>query len=224
MHKRLFLTAALVVAPALALAAGDAKRGAKLFSQCMACHSTTPGEHLTGPSLAHVWNRKAASAEGFQRYSDALKKSGLVWDAATLDKWLADPQALVRGTSMTFSGIRNAEQRRDVIAYLKAVSEGGSPPAARGRMGGRRLDLKSAPREGQVVSVKHCGDTYTIETADGETHKIWEFNLRLKTDSSKYGPAPGKPVVIGAGMQGDRASIVFSAPQEISAFIESSCP
>lgn len=224
MRTQLLFGLTLLVAPALATAAGDTKRGAQVFGQCMACHSTTPGEHLTGPSLAHVWNRKAASAQGFQRYSDALKKSGLVWDAATLDKWLADPQALVPGTSMSFAGIRNAGQRGDVIAYLRAVSEGGSPPAARGRMGGRRLDLKSAPREGQVVSVKHCGDTYTIETADGETHKIWEFNLRLKTDSSKYGPAPGKPVVLGAGMQGDRASLVFAGPREISAFIQSSCP
>ena len=46
-----------------AVAAGDAKRGAQLFQQCMACHSTEPGEHLTGPSLAHVWSRKAGTAE-----------------------------------------------------------------------------------------------------------------------------------------------------------------
>ena len=50
------------------------------------------------------------------------------------------------------------------------------------------------------------------------------FNLRLKTDSSKLGPLPGNPVVVGAGMQGDRASIVFASPKEISGFIKQSCP
>ena len=57
-------------------AAGDAKRGAQLFQQCMACHSVQPGEHLTGPSLAHVAGHKAGATQGFQRYSDALKRSG----------------------------------------------------------------------------------------------------------------------------------------------------
>jgi cytochrome c len=222
--KRTLLAVMLVLAAALAIAEGDAKRGAQLFGQCLACHSTTAGEHLTGPSLAHVWNHKAASSEGFQRYSDALKKSGIVWNDATLDQWLASPETLVPGTSMTFQGIKDAKLRQDVIAYLRAVSEDKAPPSqARGMMSNRRPDLKAAPPEGQVIGVKHCGDAYTIQTADGQSQKIWEFNLRLKTDSSKLGPAPGKPVVVGAGMQGDRASLVFASPGEISAFIKTSC-
>jgi cytochrome c len=75
-----------------------------------------------------------------------------------------------------------------------------------------------------VRSIKYCGDTYTVETADGRIEKVWEFNLRFKTDSGKLGPAPGKPVIVGAGMQGDRASIVFAAPKEISETIDQSCP
>ena len=55
-------------------------------------------------------------------------------------------------------------------------------------------------------------------------NKVWEYNLRLKTDSSDLGPHAGKPVIIGAGMQGDRASIVFAAPGEISRFICETCP
>jgi cytochrome c len=90
-------------------------------------------------------------------------------------------------------------------------------------MGGGKADLRKAPPEAQVNALSHCGDTYTVETADGKTHKVWEFNLRLKTDSSKLGPAPGKPVVVGAGMQGDRASVVFASPKEISGFIKQ-CP
>jgi cytochrome c len=212
-----------------AIAAGDAKRGAQLFQQCMACHSVQPGEHLTGPSLARVWDRKAGTADGFARYSDAVKRSGITWNGSTLDKWLANPAQFIPGNSMTFPGLRDAQAREDVIAYLKAVDESKAPPAAKGGggmmgMGRARLDLKNAPPEGQVRSIKYCGDTYSVETADGKVEKIWEFNLRFKSDSSKLGPAPGKPVVVGAGMQGDRASIVFASPKEISEAIRQSCP
>ena len=62
-----------------------------------------------------------------------------------------------------------------------------------------------------------------MSTADGKTEKVWEFNLRLKTDSSDQGPLEGKPVVIGAGMRGDRSSVVFAKPSEISAFIGAEC-
>jgi cytochrome c len=204
-----------------AVAAGDAARGARAFSQCRACHSVEAGEHLTGPSLAHVLGRRAASAEGFQRYSDALRKAGIQWNEKTLDRWLASPEETVPGTSMTFPGIKDAQQRQDVIAYLRAVSEDkAAQPAARAR----RLDLKTAPPEGQVTGVMHCGDTYTVETADGKSQKIWEFNLRIKTDSSKLGPRPRHPVVVGAGMQGDRASLVFASPAEIGQTIRESCP
>ncbi len=212
-----------------ALAGGDAKRGAQLFGQCMACHSATPGEHLTGPSLAHVWNRKAGTVEGFMRYSDAIKRADVTWNEYSLDKWLANPAGFIPGTSMTFAGIDQGQARQDVIAYLKAVAEGKGPAPVQGGggmmmgMGRQKMDLKNAPPVGQVRSIAYCGDTYTVQTADGKKEKIWEFNLRFKSDSSKFGPAPGTPVVVGAGMQGDRASVVFSSPKEISAFIKLSC-
>jgi len=217
----------LIAAPG-ALAAGDAKRGAQVFRQCMACHSTASGEHMTGPSLAHVWGHKAATVEGFARYSDALKNANITWNDATLDKWLADPERFVPGTSMTFAGIKDPRARQDVIAYLKAAAENAAPPMARGQQammgrGGGKADLRKAPPEAQVKALSHCADTYTVETADGETHKVWEFNLRLKTDSSKLGPPSGKPVVVGSGMQGDRVSVVFASPKEISSFITESC-
>jgi cytochrome c len=231
MRVPLFLALLAVSLAHPALGAADAKRGASLFRQCVACHSVEPGEHLTGPSLAHVWNHKGASVEGFQRYSDALKKKGLVWNEANLDKWLANPERFVPGTSMTFPGIKEAKDRQDVIAYLRAVAENKAPQVAQQRGGGmmmgmqpRKLDLKNAPAEGQVKSIKYCGDTYTVETADGKSQKIWEFNLRFKSDSSKLGPASGKPVVVGAGMQGDRASVVFASPKEFSEFVSASCP
>lgn len=221
----------LLIGAAGAAAAGDPARGSRVFGQCAACHSVRPAEHLTGPSLAHVWGRKAGTEEGFRRYSEALKRSDVVWNDATLNQWLANPEAFVPGNSMTFPGLRDAKDREDVIAYLKAVAENRAPKAAQegggmGMMGmqSRRLDLRNAPAEGQVKSIRYCGDTYTIDTADGKSQKIWEFNLRLKTDSSKLGPAQGRPVVIGAGMQGDRASVVFASPKEISEMVKQSCP
>jgi len=210
-------------------AAGDPKRGAQAFRACAACHSIAVGEHMTGPSLANAWNHKAGSAEGFSRYSDAMQRLEAKWDERTLDKWLADPERFLPGTSMTFPGIKDAKVRRDLIAYLKAVAEDKAPPVQAGgggMMGMTRskADLKTAPAEAQVKSIGRCNDTYTVETADGKTQRIWEFNLRFKTDSSKLGPRPGQPVAVGAGMQGDRASIIFASPKENSAAITESCP
>jgi cytochrome c len=225
----IFCCAALIALSGLAHAAGDPARGAQVFRQCAACHSVAPGEHMTGPSLAKVWHQKAARAEGFSRYSEALKRSDLMWTEEALDRWLANPEKLVSGTSMTFPGLKDAGSRQDVIAYLKSVSEGKAPKTEQGGrampgMGGGKLDLRKAPAEGLVTSIGYCGDTYTVRTADGKTQKVWEFNLRFKTDSSKVGPLPGKPVAVGAGMQGDRASVVFASPKEISEFIQRSCP
>src|SRR6266849_83993 len=210
-----------------AAAVGEPRRGAQVFQACMACHSVKPGEQLTGPNLARVWNRKAGTVEGFLRYSDALKRTDIVWNEATLDKWLANPEQFVAGNNMTFPGLRESKDRQDVIVYLRAVS-GGKAPSAEPRRGGMMMqsgkaDLKKAPPAGQVVSISHCGDTYTVKTADGRTNKVWEFNLRFKPDSSKDGPLPGKPVIVGAGMQGDRASVVFASPAEISGFVKQLC-
>lgn len=218
--------AALALAALSAHAAGDAKRGAQIFRACMACHSVTEGDHMTGPSLAHIWNKKSASVAGFQRYSDALKRTNVVWDDAMLDKWLANPGAFAPGTSMTFAGLKEQKDRLDIAAYLRAVSEKKAPPmASKGGMSmqGRKPDLQKAPPEALVTAIRYCGDTYTVDTADGKSQKIWEYNLRLKSDSTKLGPAPGKPVAVGAGMQGDRASIIFASPKEISDFIKLEC-
>jgi len=91
-------------------------------------------------------------------------------------------------------------------------------------MGGGLPDLKAARPEMQVKTIRYCDDTYTIGTGAGKTLKFWEFNLRLKTDSTGHGPRKGEPVLVGQGMQGDRAQLVFSSPAEIGASIKSECP
>jgi cytochrome c len=189
---------------------------------------------MTGPSLFGVWERKAGTLPSFHRYSPALKASGVVWDEKTLDPWLASPARFIPGNHMAFQGVPNAHQRADLIAYLKAASEG-HPPSARdgsggmtggGMMGGMApefQDLKQVGPDRQVVALRYCRDTYRVRTADGRDTDFWEANLRLKTDSSDMGPVKGKPAILPSGMMGDRASVFFAAPDEISAFIKSEC-
>ncbi|WP_226946694.1 c-type cytochrome [Rhizorhabdus phycosphaerae] len=117
-----------LIAPLLALAAlsapaqaQDAAAGKRAFLKCAACHSIKPGDpNKIGPNLSGVVGRKAGSATGF-RYSAAMKAkgAGITWDAATLDKWLTRPSAVIPGTSMAFGGIPNPAERAALIAYLK---------------------------------------------------------------------------------------------------------
>ena len=206
-------------------AAGNLGRGAELFRQCAACHSVEPGLHLTGPSLAAICGRRAGTVGGFGRYSSALKHAGITWDAATLGRWLARPEALVPDTTMTFPGVADARQRADLIAYLKAVAEGHAPPAPSGGMMGTgpRRDLKQVGKDRRVTVIRHCGDAYHVTTEAGRTTPFWEFNLRFKTDSGPNGPEHGKPVLAPAGMQGDRAQIVFSGLDDLKRFLVERC-
>lgn len=181
-------------------AAGDANKGAQVFRQCLACHSLEPDRHLTGPSLANIWGRKAGTAEGFIRYSNALKSANLTWNADTLDSWLKNPAALVPKNYMWFAGIESPELRQDLIAYLKVAtsnehaSKGGAGPGE-GMMGQTMsrpsLNLKDTIAKQQVNAIRYCGDAYFVTLATGDTFTFWEFNLRFKTDSSKDGP-PGR--------------------------------
>lgn len=99
-------------------AAADAKPAA--FAQCAACHSTEKGKNLVGPSLFGVIGRKAGTEAGFA-FSDANKNSGLTWDEKTLDTYLTNPMKMVPGTKMTFAGLTDAAQRKEVIDYLKTL-------------------------------------------------------------------------------------------------------
>lgn len=89
--------------------------------------------------------------------------------------------------------------------------------------GGAVPNLKKIDPEDRVERIGHCGDTYKVTTADGKTRDFWERNLRFKTDVGDDGPQKGAPALVGAGMMGDRADIIFSSPEEISAFIRSGC-
>jgi cytochrome c2 len=106
-----------------ALASGDVAAGEKVFKKCKACHVVDAEKHKTGPHLVNIMGRAAGSADGFKKYSDAMKSSGIVWNEETLDGYLEKPKAYVKGTRMAFAGLRKEADRANVIAYLKSYSK-----------------------------------------------------------------------------------------------------
>jgi cytochrome c len=93
--------------------------GARLFrNTCGICHTLEPGKNRIGPSLAGIIGRKAGTVAGFD-YSEANKDSNVVWDEAQLDEYLSNPQQFMSGTKMIYPGMKDAEQRKALIAYLR---------------------------------------------------------------------------------------------------------
>ena len=111
----------LVLASAPVWAEGDAAKGEKVYKKCKTCHSLEAGKNKAGPHLNGVIGRSAGSVEGF-KYSKALAESGLVWDEATLDSYLAKPKELVPKTKMSF-GLKKETDRQNVIAYIKEATQ-----------------------------------------------------------------------------------------------------
>jgi cytochrome c len=235
--NRFMITALATIAflPSALAQQGDAGRGQRDFQVCAPCHSLQPDRNMTGPSLADLWNRKAGGLPSFSRYSQALKSSGIIWDDTTLNEWLRDPQHLIPGNTMPFPGLKDAGRRGDLLAFLKdATQPGHAPPstAQRGNQmggmmgmvgGGAVPNLKKLEPDARVQAIAHCRDTYRVTTADGKTRDFWERNLRFKTDVSEDGPQKGAPAIVAAGMMGDRADVIFAAPEEISGAISPQC-
>jgi cytochrome c len=108
-----------------ALAAGDAEKGKAAFAKCGICHQVGPGaKTLVGPELNGIVGRKAASVADYTMYSAGMKKlgaDGWVWTEENIDKWIADPKAMIPDSPMAlaFPGVPDAGERADIIAYLK---------------------------------------------------------------------------------------------------------
>ena len=107
----------LLLFPAGVMAA-DAQRGKELYARCEACHALAYDR--VGPRHCGLLGRRAGSVPGFE-YSPAMKKSGITWNAKTLERFLAEPTRVVPGTTMTYAGVADARDRADLIAYLSAA-------------------------------------------------------------------------------------------------------
>ncbi len=119
MKARAIVVAALALAASHAFGVPDLKKGEEVYSRCLACHALESDR--VGPRHCGVVGRHAGSIAGFD-YSKAMKKSGLVWNAKTLDRFIADPPKTVPGTTMTYAGVKDAKERADLIAYLGAAA------------------------------------------------------------------------------------------------------
>jgi len=105
-----------------ARADGDPVRGEARFQDCAACHRLEAGVNEVGPSLHGIFTRKAGELKGF-RYSPAMKRSDVTWTPETLEKYLADPQAMIPANRMPYAGMANASDRADLVAYLLKATQ-----------------------------------------------------------------------------------------------------
>ena len=102
--------------------AGNAQKGQRIFNRCKACHNLTNTKRTRlGPNLNDLFARRAGSAGNF-KYSKALQDADFQWSEAKLDEWLAKPAAFLPGNKMQFAGVRNSQDRKDLIAYLRSVT------------------------------------------------------------------------------------------------------
>jgi len=210
---------------------GDARRGAQVYRACVACHALEPGLHLSGPSLDGFIGRMAGTAEGFVRYSTGLKDAGFSWNAAALDGWMKDPAGMIPDTYMTFRGIDDPQARADLAAFLEIAGQpgGGSRVVDEGLIpagwlrAGAPEPIGDPPSETRVTAIRHCGDSYFITTGDGLETPYWEKSIRLKIDSVETGPPAGVAVILGAGMGGDRFSVIFRSLADLNELVTEGC-
>ena len=109
---------------------GDLENGRRVFARCRSCHTINEGgSNMVGPNLYGVFGRPAGGLDGYN-YSPVIRAAGFEWDAARLDHWLENPRTFLKGTKMTFAGLPDATDRRDVIAFLKVETGYAPPPSA----------------------------------------------------------------------------------------------
>jgi cytochrome c len=232
---KLLFAAGLVAISAGAAAAQEysalVKQGAQAYRICAACHSLEPGVHLSGPSLADRWGKEAGMAEGYGRYTDALKNSGIVWEERSLDGWIAEPQKMLPGTTMTFRGVDQEQTRNALIEFLReALAPGGAERVVKSGLVPEQMargpvpeDVSAAGENQRVKEIRRCRDAYYITTVDGARFPFWETNVRIKIDTSPRGPQQGEPVLLRAGMVGDRVSVVFSSLSDLKELLNEKC-
>lgn len=124
--RAILFTAAVLAYAAAPAVAQDAAAGEKSWNKCRACHQLgETAKNVVGPVLNGLFGRKAGTVAGYN-YSTANKDSGLVWDEAVFAEYIKDPRAKIPGTKMSFAGIKNEQEVKDLTAYLKQFKPDGS--------------------------------------------------------------------------------------------------
>lgn len=180
--RKLAAVAAILLAPVFPAGAaefGDVERGAEFWKQCRTCHRIGPNAtNKVGPNLNFIFGRPFAAAEGY-RYSKAMKAAaddGRVWDLEQIDAYITDPRGFMKGTKMTFKGIKDAQERADVLAWLRENSDNPQdiPEAAPTAIGTDHnvdpeiLAIVGDPEYGEYLS----SECLTCHRADGEMEGI----------------------------------------------------
>lgn len=131
----------------VAMAAGDIAKGEKIAKKCITCHTLEKGgKNKLGPNLFGIFGSPVASVKGY-KYSKAMASSGIIWDEAAFTEFLANPNKFVKGTKMSFAGIKYAKQRADLVAYFKSLTDAASVPA--------QMSPGDATK-GKIVAINQC--------------------------------------------------------------------
>lgn len=177
---------ALLIPVASAWAEGDAAKGEKVFKKCKACHAVGEGaKHRVGPHLNDVVGRAAGGAEGY-KYSKAMKaagEAGTTWDDEALDAFLAKPRGYMKGTKMSFAGLRKDSERTDIIAYLRTFSENAQPaaaatPAPAAAAPAQPVQQAAAPAAGKDAPLPTHGVFHLGREATPEEVTAWDIDIR----------------------------------------------
>ncbi|MDP5218964.1 c-type cytochrome [Ruegeria sp. 2205SS24-7] len=191
---------------------GDAIAGKAVFTQCKGCHEVGEGaENKSGPHLNGIFGRSAAGLEGF-KYSKSLVRagnSGLEWHADTLSAYIENPRAFASGTRMSFRGLKDPEDRANVIAYLRGFSDNPrdipeADPTAKATdhsVDPNILAIQGDPEYGAYLS-SECTTCHQIEGGDEGIPSIvyWpyeDFVVAMHAYKKKQRPHPVMQMVAG---------------------------
>lgn len=210
--RRFFSICVTLMLAAGPVAAQDVDKGAKVFKKCKACHQVGEGaSNRVGPHLNGVFGRNAGALDDF-KYSKSMARAGadgLIWTAETLDAFLENPKSLVSGTRMSFRGLKKAEQRADLLAYLRDFSDDPAnipeaEPTAEGTdhsVDPAILAIQGDPDYGEYLS----GECTTCHQTNGGDDGIpsiiqWpveDFVVALHAYRNKLRPHPAMQMIAG---------------------------
>lgn len=154
------------------LATANAQNGAAIFKKCTSCHTAEKGgPNKIGPDLYNIPGAEKGKHAGYT-YSQAMEKKGGTWTYDDLNHFLYDPRGFIPGTKMSFAGLKNDQERADVIAYLRQQSDS-APPLP---------EVKAAPETHPASGEKPAGPPDTKPADKGE---------KPKPTATPAQPAPG---------------------------------